>query len=124
MSGIMYLKDFHHLALRKDPELRVTVEVHETVPVSSSTGTQHEELYKELEDTLLNFSQVQLVLFLDLFPSRISSVRVKEVERCFSGLFQRGALKVVPNTSNSKAPLLLYSRWIDNFHFYRLQLRP
>ena len=95
-DGIVFLKDFHHLALKE-----VTVEVHEGVLMFTQDLARHAHLCGDLERTLLKFSQVRLVWVLDVFPIGRNSSRVQEIENRFPVLLQRGALAVVPNTGDS-----------------------
>ena len=65
-SSIVFLKDFHHLALKE-----VTVEVHETTLTSATHDlARYADLFGELERALFRFSQARLglVWVLDRFP--------------------------------------------------------
>ena len=92
-DGIVFLKDFHHLALKE-----VSVEVHEGVLMFTQDLARHAYLCGELERTLLKFSQVRLVWILDVVPLGRNSSRIQEIENRFPLLLQRGALTVAPNT--------------------------
>ena len=98
-DGIVFLREFHHLALKE-----VTVEVHEGVLIFTQNLARHTRLCGEFERTLLKFSQVRLVWVLDVFPLGRNSSRIQEIENRFPVLLQRNALTVAPNTGNVNTP--------------------
>ena len=98
-SGITFLKDFHHLALKE-----VTVEVHETaiVPVAKNSA-RHANLRSELEGTLLQFSNPRLVWNMAGPFLAKNSIWIEELRKHFPVLFQRGALTVVSSKGNPES---------------------
>ena len=101
-SGIVFLKDFHHLETLED----VTVVVHKDASLSDARHlAPHINLYKEMDHALIKFSRAQLLWiirghFVGRSPFEIDELGPKH----FPALSQRSAfrVKVVTNTGDSK----------------------
>lgn len=112
-SGIVFLKDFHHLETLED----VTVEVHKDASLSDARHlAPHINLHKEMDYALIKFSRAQLLWiirghFVGRSPFEIDELGPKH----FPALSQRSAFRVQVVTDTGDSKLLAVSEINSSF---------